>query len=151
MGPDEFKKIISQAIGEEVAAFEFYNGVSEKTGDKGLKALFKELAAEEGKHKRALEGFMVMAPEKFHFAASKDYKVADSIPAPALSLDMKPIDGLLIAIRKELEAMQMYTHLANASADEAQKKVFLELAAMERQHKARLEDIYTNMAFPEAW
>ncbi|HOI14315.1 MAG TPA: ferritin, partial [Methanoculleus sp.] len=22
---------------------------------------------------------------------------------------------------------------------------------MERGHKARLEDIYTNMAFPEAW
>lgn len=151
MGPDEFKKIISQAIGEEVAAFEFYNGVSEKTGDKGLKVLFKELAAEESKHKRTLEGYMVMEPEKFHFAASSDYKVADSIPTPALSLDMKPIDGLLIAIRKELEAMQMYTRLANASADEAQKKTFLELAAMERQHKARLEDIYTNMAFPEAW
>jgi rubrerythrin len=94
---------------------------------------------------------MVMAPEKFHFAPSKDYKVADAIPTPALSLDLKPIDGLIIAIKKELQAMQMYTRLADASADEAQKKVFLELASMERQHKARLEDIYTNMAFPEVW
>ncbi len=151
MSPDDFKKIISKAIGEEVAAFEFYNGVSEKTKDKSLKDLFKELAAEEGKHKRTLEGFLSMPPEKFHFAPSKDYKVADAVPTPALTPELKPIEGLLIAIRKELEAMQMYTQLAGTSADEAQKKIFLELASMERQHKARLEDIYTNMAFPEVW
>ena len=47
--------------------------------------------------------------------------------------------------------MQMYTGLANATDDAEQKKLFTELAAMERGHKARLEDIYTNMAFPEAW
>jgi rubrerythrin len=64
---------------------------------------------------------------------------------------MKPIEGLVIAIKKELEAMQMYTQLANISSDEAQKNVFVELASMERGHKNRLEDIYTNMAFPEAW
>lgn len=151
MSPDEFKKIISQAIGEEVAAFEFYNAVSEKTKDKNMKDLFKELAAEESKHKRTLEGFMAMPPEKFHFAPSKDYKVADSLPTPALTVEMKPIDGLVIAIKKELQAMQMYTQLAGACTDEGQKKVFLELASMERQHKARLEDIYTNMAFPEVW
>jgi len=151
MSPDEFKKIISKAIGEEVAAFEFYNGVSEKTKDKNLKDLFKELAVEEGKHKRTLEGFLAMPPEKFHFAPARDYKVADSVPTPPLTLELKPIEGLVIAIKKELEAMQVYTQLANTSADEAQKKIFLELASMERQHKARLEDIYTNMAFPEVW
>jgi rubrerythrin len=47
--------------------------------------------------------------------------------------------------------MQMYTQLANVSADEAQKKIFLELATMERGHKSKLEDIYTNMAFSEVW
>jgi len=151
MSPDEFKKIISKAIGEEVAAFEFYNGVSEKTKDKNLKDLFKELAVEEGKHKRTLEGFLAMPPERFHFAPARDYKVVDSVPTPPLTLELKPIEGLVIAIKKELEAMQVYTQLANTSADEAQKKIFLELASMERQHKARLEDIYTNMAFPEVW
>jgi len=151
MSPDEFKKIISRAIGEEIAAFEFYNGVSEKSKDKNLKDLFKELAAEEGRHKRTLEGFLAMAPEDFHFAPAKDFKVADSLPTPPLTLDLKPIDGLIIAIKKELEAMQMYTQLAKASADKAQKKVFQELASMERGHKKKLEDLYTNMAFPEAW
>ena len=47
--------------------------------------------------------------------------------------------------------MSMYTQLANASTDASQKKLFADLASMERGHKARLEDIYTNMAFPEVW
>jgi rubrerythrin len=64
---------------------------------------------------------------------------------------MKPLDGLTLAIKKELEAMQMYTQLAEAQADAAQKKLFMDLAAMEQGHKSRLEDIYTGMAFPESW
>ena len=49
------------------------------------------------------------------------------------------------------EAMNLYEKVAGASADPDQKKVFTELAKMERGHKARLEDIYTNSAFAEAW
>jgi rubrerythrin len=86
-----------------------------------------------------------------HFDTKKDYKVGDSLKTPALTPDLKPLDGLVLAIKKELEAMQMYTQLAGASTDPAQKKIFTELAGMERGHKARLEDIYTNMAFPEVW
>ncbi|MFA7303089.1 MAG: ferritin, partial [Methanoregula sp.] len=47
------------------------------------------------------------------------------------------------------EAMQMYTQLAGLSADMEQKFLFTQLANMESGHKARLEDIYVNMAFPE--
>jgi rubrerythrin len=55
------------------------------------------------------------------------------------------------SIKKELEAMQMYTQLANLSSDVEQKLLFSQLANMESGHKARLEDLYTNMAFPEVW
>jgi rubrerythrin len=45
----------------------------------------------------------------------------------------------------------MYSRLARVSADAEQKMVFEQLANMEKGHKARLEDIYTNMAYPEVW
>ena len=86
-----------------------------------------------------------------HFDTAKDYRVTDSIKTPKLSPDMKPLEGLVLAIKKELESMMMYTQLANASTDAGQKKLFMDLVSMERSHKSRLEDIYTNMAFPEAW
>jgi len=65
--------------------------------------------------------------------------------------DMKPTDGMVLAIRKELGAMQMYTQLARVTSDAGEKQTFLELAKMEKNHKTRLEDLYTNMAFPEVW
>jgi rubrerythrin len=151
MNQDEYRKIISLAIEREVESFTFYRAVADKTQDRNLKDLFDGLANDETKHKRTLEGFAAKSPETLHFSASHDYKVTDGLPTPALSVDLKPLDGLVIAIKKELEAMQMYTQLANASAEDAQKSVFVELASMERGHKSRLEDIYTNMAFPESW
>ena len=84
------------------------------------------------------------------FDASHDYKVADMLPSPPLTADLKPIDGIVISIKKELEAMQMYTQLQTLPAIPNQN-CFFPLANMERGHKARLEDLYTNMAFPESW
>jgi rubrerythrin len=47
--------------------------------------------------------------------------------------------------------MNTYTELANYSTDQEQREVFMALAKMEQGHKAKLEDMYTNMAFPESW
>lgn len=151
MTQDEYRKIISLAIDREIEAYNFYHAVSDKATDKSLKSMFNDLAEDEKKHRLTLEGFLNKAPETLHFSESKDYRVVDALSTPSLTADLKPLEGLVIAIKGELEAMQMYTQLANASSDAAQKNVFLELASMERGHKSRLEDIYTNMAFPEAW
>jgi rubrerythrin len=151
MNQDEFKKIISHAIDGEREAFSFYRAVSDKAKDKNLKDLFNGLADDEAKHRRTLEEFLTKGSDTLHFSESKDYKVVDALPTPPLSSDLKPLEGLVIAIKKELEGMQLYTQLANSSTEAAQKNIFLELASMERGHKSRLEDIYTNMAFPESW
>lgn len=151
MNKNDFKKIISSAIGQEVEAFKYYSAVSDKAKDVNLRKLFKDLASEEDRHKRTLEGYLTKDLGKIHFSETKDYKIADGLPTPALTPDLKPVDGLVIAIKKELEAMQMYTQLANASDDAEHRKIFLELATMERGHKSKLEDVYTNMAFPEVW
>ena len=151
MNQDEYRKIISRAIELEVEAYAFYRAVSDKAKDENIKSVFNDLAQEEQGHKRTLENFLARKPEEMHFVESRDYKIVDVLPTPPLTMNIKPVEGIVIAIKNELEAMQMYTQLANASGDEAQKKIFLELASMERGHKSKLEDIYTNMAFPEVW
>lgn len=151
MNTEEYRSIISNAIDREIEAYTFYRTVREKVTDENLKNLFNELAGEESKHRKTLEALLLKEPGKLGFDTKRDYKVADTLEVPPLSADLKPLDGLVIAIRKELDAMQMYTQLANLSLDPEQMELFGSLAAMERGHKARLEDIYTNMAFPEAW
>jgi rubrerythrin len=151
MKADDAKKIISLAISREVEAYTFYRTISEKVKDKALKSLFAELAGEETKHREFLQGLLAKQVSKMSFEAKADYKVADALPTPKLTADLKPVEGLIIAIKKELEAMQMYTQLAKLSTDTEQQLLFSQLATMERGHKARLEDLYTEMAFPEAW
>ncbi len=151
MNVDDAKKIISTAIDREVEAYTFYRTVSEKVKDAALKKLFDELAGEEKQHREFLQGMLSKDVTKMHFDAKQDYKVVAALPSPPLSADMKPLDGIVVSIKKELEAMQMYTQLANLSNDTEQKLLFSQLANMESGHKARLEDLYTNMAFPEVW
>jgi len=151
MKTEDAKKIISTAIDREVEAYTFYRTIADKVKDPALKKLFAELAGEEKQHREFLQGMLSKDVAKMHFEAKKDYKVANAMPSPPLSADMKPLDGLVVSIKKELEAMQMYTQLANLSADVEQKLLFSQLANMESGHKARLEDLYTNMAFPEVW
>ncbi len=151
MNQNEYKNIISLAIEREVGAYTFYRAVADKANNADIKATFSDLAREEQSHKETLEAFLKKGPDSMKFSVSKDYKVADALPTPPLTADLKPVEGIVIAIKNELEAMQMYTQLAHASADQAQKNLFLELASMERGHKSKLEDIYTNMAFPEVW
>ena len=151
MKTDDAKKIISTAIDREVEAYTFYRAITDKVKDPALKKLFTELSGEEKQHREFLQGMLSKDVTMMHFDAKKDYKVVAGLPTPPLSVDMKPLDGLVVSIKKELEAMQMYTQLANLSSDTEQKLLFSQLANMESGHKARLEDLYTNMAFPEVW
>jgi rubrerythrin len=148
MKAEDAKKIISTAIDREVEAYTFYRTLGDKVKDKALKDLFDELAGEEKKHREFLQAFLTKDASKMKFSPGHDYKVGDALPSPKLTTDLKPLDGLVLAIKKELEAMQMYTQFANAAADVETQLLFSQLANMERGHKARLEDIYTNMAFP---
>jgi len=141
MKTDEYKKIIKFAVANEIEAYDFYKGVSEKVKDASLKKIFAELAEEEAGHRKLLEG-LASGKGQMHFDESKDYKVAESINKPKLSMSMKP---------NEQEAMEMYKEMASCSTDAGQKKMFQSLANMEQGHKVKLEDTFTNMAFPEAW
>jgi len=147
----DVKGIFKMAIAREVESYKFYQTISDRVRDKNLKKLFGELAGDEVKHREFLEGLLTKDVRDIHIEGAPDYKVGDNLKTPELSADLKPVDGLIIAIRKELEAMQMYTKLANSTSDFVQKSLFQNLASMERGHKARLEDLYVEMAFPEAW
>jgi rubrerythrin len=151
MKPEEYRKIIQDAISKEVESYVFYSSVQEKVKDKALKSTFKELSGEEKKHREFLEGLLMKPLKELHFDESRDYKVSKSIERPPITIDMNPLDGLKLAIKKEEDAMEMYKGLAAASKDAEMKKLFDSLAKMETSHKARLEDIYTNQAFAEAW
>lgn len=151
MKREEFRSIISGAIANEVESYTFYRGIQNCSSDETMKKIFGDLAQDEQTHRETLEEFLTQPIKSFHFDEEKDYKVSDTLDIQDLTIDMKPKEGIALAIKKEEDARDMYRALAELCVDPEQKKIFTNLANMESGHKARLEDIYTNMAFPEVW
>lgn len=150
MTVEEYKRIIRMAITSEIEAYEFYAGVAEKVQKSNLKSIFEGLANEEKGHQDLLEGVLSGAGP-LSIDESKDYKVSATIDKPKLSVNMKPVDAIALAMKNEEEAMNMYTELAHICTDDREKDLFESLTRMERGHKFKLEEMYTNMAFPEVW
>lgn len=146
-----FKKIVDMAIANEIEAWEFYQAASEKIKEPHLKEMFQGFAREEKGHELLLRNLLSRGTMSLNFKETTDYKVAETVDEPRLSLDMKPADAIALAMKKEERAMKEYNWLAEQCEDAAEKKVFLDLAAMERGHKLQLEEMFVDIGYPEVW
>lgn len=151
MNTENLIAIIQFAIENEDEAYEFYKDAASLVKDPTLKETFADLADEELEHKKFLNDFLAGDRKEFKLDEFNDYKVAETIEKPKLSVKMNFSDAISLAVKKEEEAMEMYESLAKASLDEDIKELFLNLMKMEQMHKAKLEDIYVNVAFGEVW
>ena len=152
MDKQDFDRVISTAIGREIEANEFYADASAKTKDPVLKQTFSKLAGEEMGHMELLEKFWADPGMPFKIDAPKaDLKVAEATELPRLSTSMKPADALALAMKKEQQAMEFYRGLSIASSDAGLKTTFDNLANMELGHKNRLETLFVDIGYPEAF
>ena len=147
----DLRSIIDFAVVNEVEAYEFYKDAAEKVKDDFLKETFQDLAKEELEHKKFLEDFLESEVEEIEIEEFSDYKISETIDKPELSVSMKFQDAIALAIKKEEEAMLMYSDLAKACANNQHEKLFLGLVEMEKMHKVKLEKIYTDIAYGEVW
>ena len=148
---DQYKEIIQFAIAGEIEAQEFYKAAANKINDSHLKEMFEKFAKDEKGHEKILKGILSKDTINQYFDESTDYKIAETVDKPKLSTDMKPADAIALAMKNEEEAMKQYTDLAEACLDPGQKKVFLDLAAMERGHKLKMEKAFVDIGYTELW
>ncbi len=151
MNIDEYKAIMKNAIASEVEARKFYEGVAEKVDDPYLKQLFNRLADEERMHRDILNKIYISNTIGQYFSETRDYKIAESVEEKPLSFDMKPADAMALAMQKEAAAVRQYTQMAEVCEDPDKKKVFLDLAAMEKEHKLKMENAFVDIGYPEVW
>ena len=151
MNLSEYKEVIKFAMANEVEAQKFYADAAERLSHPALKKMFNQLAEEEKRQREILKHIYVSNTIGDYFNEAADYKVSDTVETPELSIDMKPADAFALAMKKEEEAMLQYTALAEDCPDADKKKVFLDLAAMERGHKRQMEDAFVDIGYPEVW
>ncbi len=152
MDIETYKQVISDAIKGEVEAKEFYEKVAERIKDNSLSELFKGFAREEASHENILTGILNQGKIQLaFFDFEKDYSVAETIEMPTVNENMDLKGAIGIAMKNEEAAMKKYMALAENCNDGQLKKVFQDLAAMERGHKFKMEERFVDVAYPEIW
>jgi len=137
-----YEDIIKFAIGREEAAIDSYGDMSEKTKTPGLRELLLELQSEEVNHKRLLEDISDEQIASFKSEEVIDLKISDFLTEEPPSEDMTFQDLLIIAAKKEQEAVELYTKLGEGSDNEELRKLFDFLITQEKTHKLKLESEY---------
>ena len=152
MDLEKYKQVISDAIQAEIKAKQFYAKAAEWIKEPHLKELFEKFAYEEEKHEKILTHILNREKmESSFFNFDKDFKVSETIEIPEVNEDMDLKAAIGIAMKNEEIAMKQYTALAENFDEEQLKAVFLDLAAMEREHKFKIEQNFVDVAYPEAW
>jgi rubrerythrin len=152
MDPREIEQLFSVAEKREIEARDFYDAVAKKMNDTAVRDIFAQLSRDEMGHYEMLTKFrhdptLVMKIS----APSGDWKVAESEELPKLNVKMKPKDAIALAMKKEQQAVEFYRGLAGRTSDAGLKNVMENLANMELVHKRKLETIFVDIGYPEAF
>ena len=142
MKRNSFKDVVKFAIGREEEAIRVYGDLSKKTQLPGLKKLLLELRGEEKKHKELLKNIDVAKIKALEIKNIPDLKISDYLTAEPSGEGMTFQDLLILAAKKEQEAVRLYSNMAESVEDPEMKKLFEFLIQQEKSHKLKLEKEY---------
>jgi len=137
-------EILEFAIGNEKDAVEFYSSLAKEATRTSLKEIFESFAKEEEKHVVLLSD-MSGNKEKidaYKFDKITDLKISDYMVETEYEQGMPMPEILKIAMKREENAVKLYTSLAGKTDHEDAKKVFMILVQEESKHKLALESMY---------
>jgi rubrerythrin len=137
-----YEDIIKFAISREEEAIDAYGDMSEKTKTPGLRELLLELQGEEKNHKKLLEDISEEQLASFNSEEVIDLKISDFLTEEPPSEDMTFQDLLILAAKKEQEAVELYSKLRDDTDNEELNKLFEFLITQEKSHKLKLEKEY---------
>ncbi len=146
----EMEAVVKSAIAQEEMSHDFYQRLADAVSHADTKETLQYLAKEELEHKNFLQGCLTAEGCKL-VGRPKDVHLAEMLEAPAFHPGLSPKEALVIAMKREEGSHKFYQALA-ALQPPGEIREFLEkVAKMELAHKEKMEYLYDNTAFPEAW
>ena len=148
----EFKsteEILDFAIGEEQSAADFYTNLADQVKSPSIRKMFMEFSEEELQHKNKLENIKMGSLEYLPTAAVVDLGLGEILVDVAPTSGMDYQDALILAMKKEKAAYQMYTRLAGVASDPIVRDLLIGLANQEANHKLRFEIEYDEHVLTE--
>jgi len=137
-----FTEAIHFAKEKENGAIHFYDSASEVAKNPGSKVMFQEMADEERKHFKLLDEMKEEDIASFPIEKVQDLKIGKYTEDIPISPDLSYQQILIVAMKKEAEAVKLYNDLASMTADPKLARLFQILAQEEAKHKLKLESEY---------
>jgi rubrerythrin len=150
MDSQKYLEIIAYAIDKEYEAAQFYGEMQLKVRSDASIEMLIDLEKMELNHAKLLENLKMN--ESVMGESHRDIQnlqLSDYMVEPVDSEHITYQEILVIAMKKEEAAKNLYLSLANDIRDEDAKKMLNKLAAEEARHKLMLEKIYEDEVLKE--
>ena len=149
MNISEFNNVLDYAVEKEQEAVLFYLELQKKTEFKALKDMLADLENMEKGHITVIENLRKkgIAENIIQEIKPLNYNTSLEEPDDYQNLDFTKI--LLIAIKREENAFNLYSAMVERVSDISLKNLFKQLANEEAQHKERFEKLYEQMVLKE--
>ena len=135
-------EILDYAIDQEQQAADFYADLAGRAEKAGMKQVLLDFSEEEKRHKALLEevktGERELSPEQ----QVLDLKISDYLVEIDAGEDISYQDALIVAMKRERAAFELYSDMAEQVPESHLKDVFVGLAKEEAKHKLFFESEY---------
>jgi rubrerythrin len=143
--------VLDKAIQKEIEARELYDNLSHTVTDDAARDVFQQLSSVEKKHEELLRRYQrgELGEGGLEGKHVLDYRIAEHFEQPEIKPEMKLDEVLLLAANRERASHELYLGLAAEHPAGKIRALFKDLASQELEHKHRVEDLYTEVAFPQ--
>ena len=145
------KDVLDLAVGKEIEAQEFYADLCRKANREAVTEAFQALIVQERQHQTLLEKYRSgeLKQGALHMEHPCDYHIAEHFaePKPAAGMELK--DAFLYAADREKASHEFYLKLSRLHVAGEVRSLLEKLASQELEHKAVVESLFTEVAFPQ--
>ncbi len=138
----KFNEIIDFAIAREKEAIEFYRDLQKEVKFDAQKDLLKGFEIMEQGHVDILENIRNTSFTNIKVPEVEDLKISNYVVEIEPTPEMTYQDIIVIAMKREEAAFNLYTAMSEKVGNDEIKKLFLKLASEEAKHKLHFENIY---------
>jgi rubrerythrin len=151
-GPNvTLSEILREAIQREIDSHVMYIGLKGRVNNLPSKEALQDLADQETIHQHILEDYLdgKLKEGILNIGIMVDYKIAEYLDQPEINPQMELKDIFLVAAGKEKSSHELYLRLASIHPNGRARHLLEDLAAQELTHKARVEELFNEVAFPQ--
>ena len=135
-------EILDFAIDQEQQAADFYKDVAQRVETADMKKMLLDFHEEEKNHKKILQNVKTGEHELTPEQEILDLKISDYLVEVEFSENISYQDALIVAMKKERAAYQLYTDMAEKIPESHLREVLIGLAKEEEKHKLFFETEY---------